>query len=309
MKKIKLFTHTDLDGIGCAIVAKVFYGFENVDVTYCDYSNINEKVLRHLRSEFYNVLDIVYITDVSVNKETAELINLMDVHSIQIIDHHLTTDFLNEYSWAKSTFEVDGEKTCASSLFLDYLSKITDGITFSLADELEIFTELVRKYDTWLWKEKYNDKEPKQWNDLLYLIGRNEFVENTYYKVLNSDMRLLDNELELLKYKQKEIDAYIAEKNKDIIEKNILGYKSGVVFAEQYSSELGNRLAEMNPEFDFIVIINAAKAISYRTIKTNINLGKDVAAKFEKGGGHPMAAGSELPENFHNDLIDKLFGI
>jgi len=309
MQKIKLFTHTDLDGIGCAIVAKVYYGFENVDVTYCDYSNINEKVLKHLRSELFDIFEIIYITDIPVNKETAEIINSIANHKIHLIDHHLTNDFLNEYEWAESTFEVDGEKTCASSLFSNYLSKIGNGINVSLAVELEIFTELVRKYDTWLWKEKYNDKEPKQWNDLLYLIGRNEFVFNTYNKVLNSDIRLLDNELELLKYKQREIDDYIYQKSKTIIEKDILGYKAGVVFAEQYSSELGNTLAEMNPGLDFIVIINAAKAISYRTIRTNINLGKDVAAKFEKGGGHPMAAGSELPENFHNDLINKLFGV
>ena len=40
---IKLFTHTDLDGIGCAILAKLAFG-EEVDIEYCDYDNINEKV-------------------------------------------------------------------------------------------------------------------------------------------------------------------------------------------------------------------------------------------------------------------------
>lgn len=42
--KNKLFTHTDLDGVGCAILAYLAFGRENVDVEYCDYSNIDDKV-------------------------------------------------------------------------------------------------------------------------------------------------------------------------------------------------------------------------------------------------------------------------
>jgi len=306
---IKLFTHTDFDGIGCAIVAKIYYGEDDVDVAYCDYNNINEKVKEYLLSDKYKINNLVYITDIPVNKETAEYIDSIEGHNIRLIDHHLTNDFLNKYYWAESTFEIDGEKTCASSLFSYFLTKWTDGINISIAADLEKFTELVRKYDTWLWKEVYNDITPKKWNDLLYLIGRDTFVSNTYDKIRTCDLRLLNNELELLKCKQKEIDDYIYQKSKMIIEKDILGYKAGVVFAEQYGSELGNTLAEMNPELDFIVIINAAKAIGYRTIRKDINLGKDVASKFFNGGGHPMAAGSELPENFHNDIIDKLFNL
>lgn len=30
--KIKIFTHTDLDGVGCAIIAYLVFGKENVDV-------------------------------------------------------------------------------------------------------------------------------------------------------------------------------------------------------------------------------------------------------------------------------------
>ena len=39
---IKLFTHTDLDGIGCAILAMLAY--EDVEIKYCNYDDINEKV-------------------------------------------------------------------------------------------------------------------------------------------------------------------------------------------------------------------------------------------------------------------------
>lgn len=32
MKKIALFTHTDADGLGCSILAKIAFGDENVEV-------------------------------------------------------------------------------------------------------------------------------------------------------------------------------------------------------------------------------------------------------------------------------------
>ena len=45
MSKIKLFTHgADLDGIGCAILAYLAFERENVDVEYCDYDDVDEKV-------------------------------------------------------------------------------------------------------------------------------------------------------------------------------------------------------------------------------------------------------------------------
>lgn len=37
----KLFTHTDLDGVGCAILAYLAFGRENVDVEYCNYNDVN----------------------------------------------------------------------------------------------------------------------------------------------------------------------------------------------------------------------------------------------------------------------------
>ena len=44
---IKLFTHTDLDGVGCAILAKLAFG-EEVDISYCNYDDINENVMNYL---------------------------------------------------------------------------------------------------------------------------------------------------------------------------------------------------------------------------------------------------------------------
>lgn len=310
--KIKLFTHTDFDGIGCAIIGKIVFG-ENVDIEYCDYDDVNEKIKDFVEHQQYLNYDFIYITDISVNTEVSELIeneelctfNLRD--RFQLLDHHPTALELNKYEWCKVIVEEDGEKTSGTKLFYNYLSLDIE-VNFNewINDNLFDFAEIVRKYDTYLWKTKYHDVHPKMWNDLLYIIGRDNFIEQIVYKIRKSTIEFSDIDLKLLLYKQLEIDKYIEEKSKTIIEKDILGYKAGVVFAESYHSELGNKLAENNPQLDFIVLINPSTSISYRSVKDNINLGKDIASVFG-GGGHPLAAGSPLDKNIIDKLIDDIF--
>lgn len=76
------------------------------------------------------------------------------------------------------------------------------------------------------------------------------------------------------------------------------------MFASQYQSELGNRLLELNPQYDLIAMIGE-NSISYRTTKDNINCGE--FAKLFNGGGHPKTAGSEINLTQKEDIINILF--
>lgn len=51
---VKLFTHTDLDGIGCAILAKI--AFKNCDIEYCGYNDINDNVTDFVKGKGLAVL-------------------------------------------------------------------------------------------------------------------------------------------------------------------------------------------------------------------------------------------------------------
>ena len=69
--KIKLFSHCDLDGIGCAVLAYLAFGRDNVDVEFCNYDDVDGKI-----REFYlcgnpEDYDAIYITDISVDEEVA----------------------------------------------------------------------------------------------------------------------------------------------------------------------------------------------------------------------------------------------
>ena len=47
---IKLFTHNDLDGVGCAILARMAFGKYDVDIEYCDYGQIDSRVEDYFNS-------------------------------------------------------------------------------------------------------------------------------------------------------------------------------------------------------------------------------------------------------------------
>src|SRR5690606_34691719 len=148
-------------------------------------------------------------------------------------------------------------------------------------------------YDTWEWVTRYNDNHAKQLNDLLYLIGREKFVERF---TNNPSINFTDGERLLLETEQRKIEAYIKTKHKQLIEDMLDDYHVGIVYAEQYKSELGNELAKSNPHLDFIIIIDIGSgAIGFRGIHDHVDLGQ--IAKMFGGGGHPKASGCQIGES------------
>ena len=100
--RVKLFTHTDLDGIGCAVLAYLAFGKENVDVEYCNYDDIDNKVEVFMEDcDLYRSYDKIFITDISVSDSVANMIDILDRvdRRVQLFDHHGTALFLNKYDW------------------------------------------------------------------------------------------------------------------------------------------------------------------------------------------------------------------
>jgi len=308
--KVKLFTHTDLDGVGCAILGKIVSMVNNIDVEieFCDYNNINDKVNDFLK--VINNYDKVFITDISVNEEIAEKLDKYS-DKVVLLDHHKTVNFLNKYKWAHvyETLAIDFGidihiKVCGAYLFLDYLVNSGYFKKFEFLHILTDFIGVIREYDTWEWVEIDNILA-KQLNDLLYILGRERFIDEFVRQLLNGKFVINDKLNFLLELEQEKIDDYIDSKNKNLVVRNISEYKVGIVFAERYISELGNKLMELHPELDFVAIVNTDKAISYRTNKGNIDLSE--FAKIYGGGGHPQAAGSLINDEMKNKIIDVLF--
>lgn len=312
MSKIKLFTHTDLDGIGCAILAYLAFGRESVDVEYCDYRDINEKVEEFWENGPVEEYDKVFITDISIGKDLARTIDLYAGDDIwHLFDHHATALGLNKYDWCEVSVMNDtlGIKTSGTELFYTYLRRHEqfDHLSVNVIGNIDEFVDIVRDYDTWRWKElEKKGIIRKQVNDLFYIYGREKFIDWALGQILTlklyrgmSDFPIYsEKDIALLDQKQKDIDIYVEEKNRQLFNRvDEVGHTYGVVFAERYFSELGNRICELNPDLAYIAMIDISSGtVSYRTIRDDIDVGGEIAHAYG-GGGHPKAAGSTFDKD------------
>lgn len=300
---IYLFTHTDLDGVGCAILAKLAYG-NDIKISYCDYKDVNEKVAAFVNNQPEE--GVCIITDISINEDLAKRIDNLNGGPdfvYKLIDHHPTALNLNKYDFCKvKVFNDEGLKTCGTEMFYDWL------VDFLLKEDATIrrFTQIVRDYDTWRWAELGEEGLiSKKVNDLYYLYGREAFIDWCINRISPKRFPDISKEDEfILKMKQDEIDRYVEEKNETLLCREIQNHPCGIVFADHNFSELGNRLAKMHPELDIIIMIDMDGTVSYRTVKEDINLGE--FAKAYGGGGHPKAAGSQFDRV---KICNEIFGL
>lgn len=305
---IYLFTHTDLDGVGCAVLAKLFFADEPC-ITYCDYGDIDYEVKTLLDNvEILQSEDKIFITDISISKELAKRIEASSLKcEIKLFDHHATAEPLNEFSWCKvrATDEEDHDLTCGTKMFYDHLvHQYGDLYKNSLCD----FVDFVRQWDTWTWKNTgERGRAAKYMNDLLDIRGKYDFINHFVYQFQTKGYCYYDEiDKMLLEIRQKEIQEYIHEKSQQMQNAHWGEYNVGIVFADRFISELGNQLCELYPEIDFVAIIDIAnQKVSYRTISDDINLG--VFAQRYGGGGHPKAAGSQFTEDVLKETIEKIF--
>lgn len=155
---IKLFTHTDLDGVGCAILAYLAFGKENVAVEYCNYDDIDLKVSQFFIKGNPGEYDKVFITDISINENLAVAIDRYAKSGLwQLFDHHQTALELNRYDWCNVLVEAadgPGLKTCGTELFGVYLLSsegLVNRYNWTTINNILQFICIVRDYDTWRW--------------------------------------------------------------------------------------------------------------------------------------------------------------
>ncbi|WP_028559831.1 DHH family phosphoesterase [Paenibacillus pinihumi] len=304
MSRIKLFTHTDLDGVGCAVVAWHAFGTA-VDIEYCDYPNVNEKVAAFLDDPGQlGLYDEVFITDISVNEEVAEHIdadNSLTARKWRLLDHHATAEWLNRYEWATvlvEVYEYHSDSTVKQS-GAHMLYWRTEGDFIS---EIEPFIAAVRSYDTWDWT-KTGDTAAKDLNDLFWLIGRDRFLERF---VADLSVTLTESERMLLDIERERIDRYKESKLHQVTVKQIGGYTVGIVFADRYQSEVGSYIVMERADIDFVAMIDPARSVSYRSADGRTDVG--LFAKSRGGGGHKHAAGSPVTDELRQAIIDTIFG-
>lgn len=303
----QLFSHNDLDGVGCGIVAKLAFG-NRINVRYLPVGALDYQVTNFLEEEAASGSkdNILFITDLSVNEENEKKIDefVRQGGEVTLIDHHKTAGHLNQYEWGRVTVQYeDGRLTCATSLLYDFLVQKKK---LERSHALDEFVELVRQYDTWEW-DVNNNVKAKQLNDLLFMTTLDEFEERMIDRLLtNTQFEFSEFEEKLLAVEEDKIERYIRRKNREIVQLYIHPYLAGIVHAESYHSELGNALGKEHEHLDYIVILNlGSRKISFRTVHDHVDV-STIASELG-GGGHAKASGCRLTEKTFETYVRAAF--
>lgn len=345
VKKIVNITHTDLDGVGCSVVLRALTEHP-VESHFCGYYEI-EDCLRSLLNNLDDSIETIYITDISFRKESGlvEWVNKVNLDKgysfITLIDHHATSAYLNKYNWAISQERCHntGELKCGTLQLYEYL--LRNGYTNS-SESISNFVRLVNLWDTWRWVADYPKEHPcdeANWLNMVFaMMGKQKFID-VYVKKLRDKLPIFERvERTLIECKLSEIEENLNKANRSlkvydyiftakdqkfirdylksvgVTDKSHLmnphyckHYKVGVVYENTNVSVIGNSLAKLHPELDFIALVSLPKTISFRCSKDlEVPLGIIANDITGKGGGHPNSAGGAINPKYINDVTLKL---
>ena len=290
MKRLIISHIADPDGVTPIILSKLV--FEEIDYILSENKDVNDNVKNNL-----DKYDFIYVVDLNISEELADFIEANYKEKIMIIDHHLSCNNMNKYSF----IEVNAEgKESGTSLYYKYLLNNYNNDLLN-RESTEMLVEYVRTMDIYDFS-KTSKEEAEKLEMIFKIYGKDRFIDK-FYNVIINDLELYSKEdLNLVELEKERIKRYIEEK--DFMEISLDNKRVGVVFAERYISELGNYLINKYDYLDYIVLINMDKKISYRG---NGKVDLSVIAKKFGGGGHVNAAGNCLPSDLKEKVIKEIF--
>lgn len=293
--KILLFTHEqDIDGMGSIIIGKQL--FKDFDYITCKTFEVNQKVSETIyNSSIYNY-DFIYVTDICIKEPLLTQINNDEKlrSKILVLDHHKSEidEGNDKYPFVNIVVNTEKGKTSGTNLFYDYL--ISQGLLESNAclDEL---VELTRQYDTWEWKDLYNNGKARMLHILFEQLGYERYIEQVNEIVThNRTFNFSDYQLELIADFERKLEYVLNEVLKGMVpymfELDDINYRIGFVQTlYQYRNDLSNAVQKNNVnDIDLLgMIITDRDTVSYRRIK-DVDVSK--VAVYFGGKGHKEAA-------------------
>ena len=288
--KVLIISHTDLDGFGSTIIGKHLLKY----VTYKNLNNddVEDYIENIISTGFYLTYDVIFICDLNVSKEYAEKMDSIKdfKEKLVLLDHHEHAKYLNKYDWAKVVFDHKESKS-GTELFYDYLKEnLNEDISY-----IKDFAELIKIYDIWEWKNKYNGigkgLSAKNLNDLFQFIGAENFQREVIKANFNIDRinKVYEEFKSIIEFER---NKYIENHKKDLVKLDITNKcKIGLLIADRYISELGNIICEENKDIKAVFLISS-NHVAIRSIGDKFNCGE--LAKLLNGGGHINSAGFSM---------------
>lgn len=305
-RRIKIFSHNDLDGFGAPylldnVQAEMFPDTELV-ITNIGAGKIDSELDYWLTHDDINDFTDLYIMDMTPHSEHSFTeLNEHFANHWMLFDHH-ETDLALRQKYVDNTVTVDNGKTpSAVSLVWSWLQEQASFNRLS-AERRQLLgqvVELIRAYDTWDWQndddlpeaEKTGADELDQLFWFYPLDFSEEFIRAVFQQGWPAYRQANKLLIETLNDRRKH---YLHSHLKDTIIDQLDGHTWGFVYADDYKSEIAHALLQEHPEAEAAMVLSAKSA----SLRSN---GKLDVAKFAEtyfhGGGHAAAAGGRLQVN------------
>lgn len=298
--KVLLFTHSqDIDGMGCAVLARKAFGDYTLVPTKT--FEITKNVENYIKSKKIYDFDKVYVTDLCIKEPVLKFIDNDEIlkNRLLVLDHHKTEieEGNNKYEFVNIIVQKNGRKESGTSLFYNYLIQNNYLQRSNILDEL---VEWTRQYDVWDWESK-NNINARNLHVLFEVLGY-----DAYLKIINDKVDKL-NSIVFNNYEKEVIDKFNKEMEKDIL--NILNdmkcvdlsidgniFKVGFVKCPyKYRNDMNKFIKKNNVyNIDAVgMIMTDIETVSYRQVK---DVDVSIISKYFGGKGH-RGAGSNLQEN------------
>jgi uncharacterized protein len=262
-----LLTHTDLDGVGCAVV---FAGARpgQGPIELVENGAIDGRVRDALAARIGDAAGHeVLVTDHGVDATTADAADdfVRAGGRFVLLDHHRSSLPLSGRGWAT----VDPERSAAGLLF-DHLGR---------PEPYAEFVRLVEDHDLW----RHHDPRSARLATLVGLLGAERFLarfaEDPSVELREGERLLVDNE-------EARREDYLRRKVEQARVEEIGGTRWAICYAEQYQSDLAERLMSELGAAATAIVNPGRRTVSLR------GRGVDVSAIAERfgGGGHARAA-------------------
>jgi uncharacterized protein len=282
-----LLTHTDLDGIGCGVLfggARPGQG----TVELVDNGRIDTRVREALERS-----PAILVTDHGVDAETADQVDAYIAAGghFTLLDHHRSSQHLTERQWAT----VDEARSATGLLFV-HLGEPT-----AYAE----FARLVEDHDLW----RHSDPRSARLAALVGLLGHERFMARF---VADPRVEFGDGEILLLDHEDSRREDYLAKKLEQARVFERAGVRWAVCYAEQYQSDVAERLMAELGVAATAIVNPARRTVSLRGRDFDVS----AVAQRQGGGGHARAAAftfrsGELEkdlERFESELENLLGG-
>lgn len=264
-KNAHLFTHIDLDGIGCAIPF-LAAGGQLRNVHFCEYDEIDEELRRHLES---GEPGGIIISDLRANDElNAELDRRYRSGSeVMMRDHHATALHLNQFEWA----QIDSSR-CATWWMWEAMGA---------NPRLREMAFIIDDYDRWV----HSDPRAQQLQTLFGELGRDRMIARLLQR---PEIEFSDSEQLILELAERRRQRSISAAIERMEVRSIGGYQVGITLATEYFSELSER-ARQELSLDIVCLIDPYKQRGHLRARPGVVV--NGIASMLGGGGHPQAAG------------------